>query len=388
MEVPISPKIAVSASAPTQPSARAQWLRAARDNLLANREKRRERLIWREPAIKAGSSRYEAEFQLGVQKPSVTIREGMFVSAVPLEPWESDPSRAPKRSAENPDVLSQVVSARVNRRAPLGQLVHRRGAAAPLFVSAIGIASFRGLPGDSVDFSDIANSGKSSWAKLIGDGDRAEVARRHVVDGVKRLRSVGVVRLATAISSSPGFSGWGLLQEDGSEAEFVVPQVGLSVPADFWLKGWAAVLTPPEILTYFMLRHAAETWPAAHASQGVGIPPTAREQRYGVTKSTYATLNELEEFGLVKRTSERQPGSVDEAKPREVDRFQVQNGGLKRNAFSTVTEVLGQKQTPLRLAHYDSDLQMLQHFRASVAAAAGVTEPSSAPSPTKPKSAR
>jgi hypothetical protein len=59
-----------------------------------------------------------------------------------------------------------------------------------------------------------------------------------------------------------------------------------------------------------------------------------------------------------------------------VDRFQVLNG-VKRNAFSTVTEVLAQKHTPLRLAHYDSDLQLLKNFMARVAAS-GTTELASA----------
>lgn len=163
--------------------------------------------------------------------------------------------------------------------------------------------------------------------------------------------------LTPLISKSPGFSGWALLQEDGSEAEYVVPQNGFDVPVEFWLKGWAAVLTPPEILAYFMVRHAAATWPAAHSSQGVGIAPAAREQRYGVTRSTYATLNELEEFGLVARTTERQPGAAEEAKPREVDRFQLR-GGLQLDAFTTVRDVLVRKQTPLRLAQYDADLQL------------------------------
>ncbi len=48
----MTPKITLIEPAPAEPSARARWVRAARDNLLAEREKRRERLQWRETAIR------------------------------------------------------------------------------------------------------------------------------------------------------------------------------------------------------------------------------------------------------------------------------------------------------------------------------------------------
>jgi hypothetical protein len=363
----VAPKITLMAApVAAPPSPRALWTQGARQNLLDQREKRRDMLKLREPALTAGCARFGIELQQGVRPSHVGIRPGMFFTEVPLETWDVDPSRDPRRSVENPTALSAEVASRVARRAPLGQVVNRRGAAAPLFVAAVGVAGLRGLPGDPVDLGDIANSGRASWAKLIGDGDHAGVARRHVVDGVKRLRGLGVVRLRDTISKRPGFAGWALLQEDGSEAEFVVPNSLFQVPVEFWVNGWAAVLTPPEVLAYFMVLHAARLYPGAHAAQGVGIPPATRQQRYGVTRSTYATLNELEEFGLVKRATERQPGVADEAKPREVDRFQLTRKGLQKNAFVKVTEALSQKQTPLRLAHYDSDLQLFKSVLAAL----------------------
>jgi hypothetical protein len=207
--------------------------------------------------------------------------------------------------------------------------------------------------GASVDLSDIPNTGKASWAKLVGDADPPEVARRHVVDGIKRLRRLDLVHLGGPASRNAGFSQWGLLCEDGSGRPYRVASGGVRVPVEFWTSGWAQVLTPTEILAYLMVRHLAQAHPVAHSQIGVGAAPAVRRQRYGVTKTAYAALNELEELGLLRRTTPRHPRGLAPASPREVDRFQLTSDGIARGALERAKTVFTRHETPIRISQYD-----------------------------------
>lgn len=298
-------------------------------------------------------ARFAAEATSGRRIYEAPLREGLLYSPIAPVSERVDPALSPSLRAENPDLLAITIQDRVRRRAPLGQLVHRRGAAVPLLVTALGVAALRAAPGDPVDLSDIRNIGKGSWAKLIGDSDAPHLARRHVVAGVKRLWGLDLVRLKTPNSTNPGFDGWGLLTEDGEGRLYAVPRGGLTIPIDFWLNCWVQVLTPPEILTYLMIRHLARDFPASHRDDGVGAPPKVRRQSYGVTKTSYATLNELEEYGLLTRTTPRQPGTIRDDGARIVDRFRLTDDGLTKPAYETVTSVFTQNLTPARLGRYD-----------------------------------
>lgn len=183
------------------------------------------------------------------------------------------------------------------------------------------------------------------------------MTRRHVVDGLKRLLSLDLIRLERTNSQRPGFGRWTLLSEDGTGAPFTVPTSGLAVPVSFWTQGWAAVLTPSEILAYLMVRQLATQYSGKHVELGVGLPPARREQWFGVTKSTYATLNELEEFGLLKRTSNTQEQPQGEgAQPRDVDRFRLDDRGLRVDAYRTVTSALRSPAT-YRIGRYRTGAQ-------------------------------
>lgn len=348
----MAPRLVVTAVDP-EDVRHQQWAHTAGERARADRTRRLEALRLREAAVEAGTGKLRREHREGLRPAQVSLRLGLFYTEASVVPEEADPDLSPARHADNPGLLASTVKTRVSGRPPLGQLVHRRGAAVPLLLAALGIAAFRSPPGDEVDLSDIANTGKDSWAKLIGDGDGPDQARRHVVDGVKRLRALDLAQLKAPISRRPGFDAWRLLEETGAGDTYTVAHSGLAVPSAFWLSGWSQVLTPPEILAYLMIRHLADRWPIAHVERGVGAAPAMRRQQYGVTKTPYATLNELEEFGLVRRTTPRQPGQAREDSPRVIDRFQLTDKGLRQPAFEKVKSVLSVRPTPARMARYD-----------------------------------
>ncbi|GAA2146525.1 hypothetical protein GCM10009844_22710 [Nocardioides koreensis] len=328
------------------------WTQAAAERAREARKVRGDQLALRENAIRVGQSMLETELER-LRPESAILRTGLLY--LPTEESEEDvnPDLSTRRPSESPGLLSVTVKSRVADRPPLGQLVHRGGAAIPLLLAAIGVAAARGLPRDAVDLSDIPNTGTKSWAKLIGDGDPSELARRHVVDAVKRLRQHELVRLRGPITKNPGYSAWQLRSEDGSDGPYRVPAAGLSVPMSFWKNGWAQVLTPPEIVAYLMIRHLAANFPTAHEDRGVGATPARRRQRYGVTKRVYATLNELEEFGLVHRTTPQRPEAEPDDSVREVSRFQVAEDGLDQDAYTRVKKTLDDWPVPLRAYRYD-----------------------------------
>lgn len=345
----------------TSPQARRrqQWADAAGEHARDARRRRLDVLEARESQIRAGADLLIEERDAGIKVAEVTLRDGFIRrSGELLVAREVDPRLSPQRKAEFPGELQKARRAAKAVRPPLARLVNRNGWAVPLELSALAVASFRAEPGHRVDLTDVPNVGPASWSVLVGDPARSEPARRHVTDALRRLRDEGLLGLPGLHGREyQRFDDWELWAEDGARERYSVPEQGLRVPVDFWLRGWALVLTPPEIATYFMMRSLARQYSVRHARIGVGVAPSRREQVFGITKGVYACANELEEFGLLERTTERQPGTPG-ADPREVDRWKVRPGALNRDAFDTVTTVLREKPTPARMARFDpsSDL--------------------------------
>ena len=337
------------------------WTNAAAERARKARKDRSDRLLLRRDAIRAGQAMLEKELAT-LQPSTVILRPGLLYSPTEEAEENVNPALSTRRPAGDPGLLSAIVQSRVADRPPLGQLVHRGGASIPLLLAAVGVAAARSLPREPVDLSDIPNTGTKSWAKLIGDSDPPEVARRHIVDAVKRLRQKDLVRLRGPIATNPGYSAWQLCSEDGDGDPYRVPSAGLHLPVHFWRNGWFQVLTPPEIVTYLMIRHLAMIFSATHDDRGVGAPPARRRQRYGVTKRAYATLSELEEFGLVRRRTPRRPEAEPADSVREVSRFQIIEGGLNQDAYATVKRTLDDWPIPLRAYRYDEPEAMVRAF--------------------------
>lgn len=88
-------------------------------------------------------------------------------------------------------------------------------------------------------------------------------------------------------------------KEDGSGEPYLVPTGGrlVSVPVEFFLRGWHLVLTPNEIATYLViLNHKTRVGPR---TDGVAVPELVRDTVYGLSAEAYLSAHELAEFGLI-----------------------------------------------------------------------------------------
>lgn len=338
---------------PPNPRAEAQraWVERAAATARDQRRRRRSDLEARERAIEDAMDLFRTEHKL-MSHRSLRIRPELVFRDRKLTAVTVDPALRPRRGELNP-ALAASIRDDIRGRPPLARLANRSGLAVPLEIAALGVAHFRGDAGDSTSFEDISTVGRLSWASLVGDRDVSAPgrARRHVVDALRRLSGERLVQLPSRSGRQQPWEGWSLLREDGEGShEYTVPGAGFRLPVDFWLRGWAAVLTPAEIVAYLMIRHHAEKYPDAHGFKGVGVAPRVRRQQYGVTDSIYATLNELVEFGLLAFA----PGDPNAAPSvRVVNRYQLNPGGLRVDAYSKVTTVLKLRPTPARIAGHD-----------------------------------
>ncbi|GAA0305321.1 hypothetical protein GCM10009528_23140 [Kineococcus aurantiacus] len=285
----------------------------------------------------------------------VILRSGFIWADLPAEELDDgpDPELSPSRSEQHPGRLAEHVKANVRSHPPLARLAHRGLWAQRLELVALALASFRSEPGIEPDLSDMVNHGSGSWSHLLADPAIKDPARRRMLRALERLDAEYLVNVSRRRGDGrPQWQDWTLLAEDGSAVPYTAPQPGQGpgVPAEFWTNGWVYVLTPPEITSYFMIRHLAWRFPGVHESTGVGCAPRFR-RTYGVTSDTYTALNELVEFGLIAQTFD--PRDVeDEDSPRHVSRFQLTDDKLKEAAHPAAVESLRAMATPRRLARY------------------------------------
>ena len=354
-----------------------QWADQAGERARKARQQRLKQLEAREDAIRTGLELLIGEHHRGTQASDVVLRAGLYRhEGVDVTERAVDPALSPLRQRDNPGLLQAACAAAKDGRPPLSRLINRRGAASHLHVAALGVANFRATAGRRPDLADLTNTGKHSWIVILGDPARSQQSRRHVTAGLGRLRDEGLIGLKGLHGRAhQRFDDWELWDEDGSRERYTVPRASLWISADFWLRGWATVLTGPEIATFLMLSHLAAQYGAAHVTTGIFAAPSRREQLFGITKGVYACANELEEFGLLERTTSRQPGRMPAGEKREVDRWRLPKEALKHDAYDTVTEVLRARRTPARMARYDP-LNGLEDFfgvGSPLAAAAGTT---------------
>jgi len=80
------------------------------------------------------------------------------------------------------------------------------------------------------------------------------------------------------------------------ELRLISPNPIIAVPVDFFLHGWVHVLSPAEIVTYFMLRDLAEVY---RVDEGAFVCAKPREQHYGLRRDVYEAHRLLSLYGLV-----------------------------------------------------------------------------------------
>ncbi len=101
-----------------------------------------------------------------------------------------------------------------------------------------------------------------------------------------------------------------LLHESGGSRrgyyEYVIPEWHenpksiISIPVEFFTRGWVYMLTDAEIRMYFILKHLAIKFPKAHEEHGVYLVDRDREWLYAITRDIYEAHLTLSRFGLIR----------------------------------------------------------------------------------------
>jgi hypothetical protein len=266
-------------------------------------------------------------------------------------------------------------------RPPLTRLINRSShAAVSVLLTAIYLAHVEGEPGSAYVNRHRNHLGaglEASWVTLCGlfgaPGKRARRAR--LTRALTRLNEHGFVQLGAAPQP---FEGWSLLAESGSGRAYQVPGSGrsdvLRLPSTFFSRGWHLVLEPREIATLLALRDLTRRLrykdQAAVEREGVALPESVREDRYGISGEVYESVHELEEFGLLtiydpmpnrrrgkvrKATAQQQADSLDsESSLAPLPyRFKLTPESIfEQNALDVVQKRLSDNALPPRLQDY------------------------------------
>jgi len=304
-------KIKSSALQRTQPATnerQAAYRKQADEREVARRAARLARLRAVEAPIKHATDAFE-RLDRG-NSPLVRLREGFIRLEEPRRPGGRPPDQ------DVADEMSREESLRrdVETRPPLTRLIFRRSLSLPLLLSAIYVAHLESNPGKrfinrhGVSMK-VAGDSQFTWAQLAGmDRGRSETPRARrarITRALEELSNAGMIILG---SGHARYEKFGLAREDDSSRRYVVPGESaknvVSIPAQFFLRGWHLVLTPQEIATYLMIAHLTY-WRGPRKGvlpgelEGVAALQSVRDESYGLSGEAYETVHELEEFGLI-----------------------------------------------------------------------------------------
>ncbi|WP_344192147.1 hypothetical protein [Pedococcus aerophilus] len=248
---------------------------------------------------------------------------------------------------------------------PAALLVNSRGHALRVALLALFIAQTQGgsaphvvhLPLSAVDVNTIAwedllltqaAPGAGSTSRLVHE-KRAGSARA----ALKRLTMPDVSLLELPLSGKPkgGYDQVRLFMDTGPRAvgapvSYTVPdgsQDVVTIPMDFFLKGWVYVLEDSEIITYLMYRYLCAKNSPAH------ITAEARNDRFGIKPSSWEQYWVLASSGLLdvevdegRRSNGTYVGMGSGATP-QPHRFTLADAGLGVDALPTVLAALDRR---------------------------------------------
>ncbi|MEW2553661.1 hypothetical protein AB0957_18240 [Streptomyces zhihengii] len=143
----------------------------------------------------------------------------------------------------------------------------------------------------------------------------------------------------------------------------------ITLPKDFFLKGWIQVLNPSEVATWLILRMMSKWAPKKHHTSGVFLTTRPRMQLFGLRDDAWEDgCQRLLEFGLIRHAEAPEPEEVAEIagtdplmrllfsqptrvrQPYEPHLWQVTDGGLAKDAAETVYNALAHRQRALDTA--------------------------------------
>ena len=203
------------------------------------------------------------------------------------------------------------------------------------------------------------------WVDLIGVAlqQGRPAADRSVSPHDKRLRSIKNAlrrleehKLVEFTSRGPRdrYERFRLLREgadysrSSTPVNYTIPaaHAAVSLPVEFFLNGWAHMLTEAEIALWLTLRLLAHEYQREHRDNGVYLDGDLRRDRFGFDRAGYEAHQQLAAFGLIHTVQDprrRPDGTVDDYTtdgPGGLHRFQVTDAGLQQVALPTVLKAL------------------------------------------------
>jgi hypothetical protein len=278
----------------------------------ALRDTRRRRLAdlaERKDAIKRALDAYKG-IDHG-QTPVIGLRAGSVRLPNP-RPALPDPDDEPE---EEPARRARSRLARdLATRPPVTRLVHRKGNALPLLLTAIYVAHLEGTPRQA--FSNghrnatKMEGGAESWATLAGlhaSGRSGPRNRRvRVTRALAQLEAAGLVETGRE-HQRDRFEDFRLNREDGSQRQYTIPGADapgtVHLPAAFFLNGWHLALEPTEIAVLLAIIDLGQQlhtgWRRDREQSGVALPMSVRWGTYGISGEVYEAVHELAEFSVI-----------------------------------------------------------------------------------------
>jgi len=216
------------------------------------------------------------------------------------------------------------------RGAPISNLLNSRGVALRMYLLALYEAQCRpASAGPSQNTRPLA--GLKSWGELIAidaawsQPDRAYLRPsrqnrdldssrdRQVKGALRTLEGHGDQALAEVPLKANGrhrdYARFRLMTESGrggtlTPEYYTVPgtrEPTISIPCQFFLRGWIQVLYPSEIATWLALRFLRLVYPVKHDQSGVFLYGQAREHYFRLLRDTYEDgCRNLAGFGLIR----------------------------------------------------------------------------------------
>ncbi|MFC9699283.1 hypothetical protein ACFTWD_01090 [Streptomyces sp. NPDC056943] len=264
---------------------------------------------------------------------------------------------------------------------PASQLLNPRGIGLRFYLLALFEAQCRLGPG-AVWSGDRAFHGELGWGELVAIDVGYSSVTGTYTRGTKQSRKNSVIRqVKSALCTLEGlgdqalvdvprkkgghrdYKAFALMNEEGrgdalTPLRYTVPKEErvISVPVDFFLKGWVQVLYPSEILTWLCFRFLRGRFPRAHEESGNYMYAQKRAYMHLLRDSFEDSCVTLRELGLLRRMPTEaekkvKPGSVEalflqptlrggRADLYEPYRYQLTDEGLAEDALDKTLKEL------------------------------------------------
>lgn len=277
----------------------AEWRRRAEAAARADRRRRAEDLVGRQPAIQTAVNLYR---NLGSAQSARLRTSSLRIDppralppALGGEPW---PQGTTRRDHLNWDL---------DTRRPIGRLAAHRGPALNTYLSILSALHLEqpAAPANRHPTASVQYPRDVPWARLCGRDHSSPRARRaRMGRDLTALAATQLIKLTT-LRGRATIEEFLILNESGDGLTYTFPEAHdevLELPASFFSNGWHLVLHPPELVMLLTVmdayaRHKGDR--AGWEEDGVPLTQHERWQEYGVSGETYQSIHMLEELELI-----------------------------------------------------------------------------------------